>query len=212
LGTQNRVFCTVFDPWQWVVERVAEEAGNLSVVDERTNLPTGIVAAAKSENQSEAPLTPSARRRRKRTPGPCTLRLEVSDSDGKILEAVHGSSEAFDGLEDKDELVRTLQRCRCEHLELSPPSRLLNWDVTIGECNNLVGESMPMLKGNQNEERIAVLKEPMGTRGTGVFFVRNSQEIHEIIEEHRKRAVDEPNFLDNLIAAKGRIPSWGKWH
>ncbi len=56
--------------------------------------------------------------------------------------------------------------------------------------------------------RIAVLKEPMGSRGTGVFFVKDADEIHKIIEEHRQRAVSEQGFLDNLIAQKGRIPSW----
>eukprot|EP00339_Tiarina_fusa_P028620 CAMPEP_0117020124 /NCGR_PEP_ID=MMETSP0472-20121206/15338_1 /TAXON_ID=693140 ORGANISM="Tiarina fusus, Strain LIS" /NCGR_SAMPLE_ID=MMETSP0472 /ASSEMBLY_ACC=CAM_ASM_000603 /LENGTH=126 /DNA_ID=CAMNT_0004725247 /DNA_START=16 /DNA_END=396 /DNA_ORIENTATION=+ len=101
-----------------------------------------------------------------------------------------------------------MQRCRCENLELSPPSRLINWDVTKEECMNLVGESLPSLLGNKNKEKVAVLKEPMGSSGTGVFFVSNAHEIHEIIEEHRKRAQNEPDFLDNLIAAKGRIPSW----
>ena len=48
----------------------------------------------------------------------------------------------------------------------------------------------------------------MGSRATGVFFVRDTDEIHTIIEEHRQRAVSERGFLDNLIAQKGRIPSW----
>jgi hypothetical protein len=209
LGEQNTIVCTVRSPWQWVIERAFEERGNLSIVDKPTDLPTG---AANSGQEDVCPSTPSSRRRRnKKAPSACTLRLEVQDNDsGDILEAVHGNSDAFDGLEDKDELVRTMQRCRCEHLDLSPPSRLLNWDVTKDECMKLVGTKLPILLGNESGERIAVLKEPMGSSGTGIFFVRTAEEIHAIIEEHRKRAVDEPHFLDGLIAAKGRIPSWGK--
>lgn len=156
-----------------------------------------------------------------------------SNSDGN-LQAFHGNSEAFDGLEDKDEFVRTLQHCRCEHLELSPPSKLINWDATKDECRNLVGESLPVLLSNSHKKntdakdgtadsdsegqqattqpptvRMAVLKEPMGSKGTGVFFVKNADEIHEIIEENRKQATEEPGFLDELIALKGRIPKWG---
>lgn len=67
---------------------------------------------------------------------------------------------------------------------------------------------MPCLIGEPASTRIAVLKEPMGSRGTGVFFVRDADEIHKIIEEHRQRAVSEQGFLDNLIEKKGRIPSW----
>jgi hypothetical protein len=48
----------------------------------------------------------------------------------------------------------------------------------------------------------------MGSRGTGVFFVRDSDEIHAIIEKNRKEATSEEGFLDKLIAEKGRIPSW----
>jgi hypothetical protein len=211
-GGDNSVVCTVRSPWQWVLERAGKEFTQLEVVDKPADLPTGKLAAIDNgeSSQSGAPSTPSSRRRRKKGPAPCTLRIEVRDGNGEILEAVHGTSEAFDGLEDKDELVRTMQRCRCEQLELSPPTRLINWDVTKEECLNVVGASLPTLVGNPGGEKMAVLKEPMGSSGTGIFFVRNAQEIHEIVEEQRKRASEEPGFLDNLIAAKGRIPSWGK--
>ena len=76
----------------------------------------------------------------------------------------------------------------------------------------MVGDSLPCLKEenqiDSTSKRIAVLKEPMGSRGTGVFFVRDADEIHSIIDEHRQRAVSENGFLDNLIDKKGRIPSW----
>ena len=68
---------------------------------------------------------------------------------------------------------------------------------------------MPCLEScSTGSTHIAVLKEPMGSRGTGVFFVKDADEIHAIIEEHRQRAVSEQGFLDDLIAQKGRIPSW----
>lgn len=210
LDGSREVYYSVREPWQWVMRKVAAGAEHVHEV-EVAELPSSKLAALTAPTpDAPTPLTPSARRKKKKNPGPCTLRLEVPDASGEIMEAVHACSEAFDGLEDKDELVRTVQRCRCEHLELTPPSRLINWDVTKEECMNLVGDSLPKLLANEGKETVAVLKEPMGTRGTGVFFVKDAHEIHEIIEVHRKRAVDDPEFLDNLIAVKGRIPSWGK--
>jgi hypothetical protein len=206
----NSVSYTIRSPWQWVLKKVANDMKNLTEV-EKSGLPTSKMMAASSLLDTPVTDSISSRRQRKKAPAPCTLRIEIQDSDGNIVDAIHGTSQAFDGLEDKDELVRTCQRCRCEHLELSPPSRLINWDVTKEECVNLVGDPLPgLLANDKQEDRIAVLKEPMGSSGTGVFFVNNADEIHHIINEHRKRAVDEPELLDNLIARKGRIPSWGE--
>jgi len=84
---------------------------------------------------------------------------------------------------------------------------LINWDVSEDECKRVLGESLPVLPEN-TDSVYAVLKEPMGSRGEGVFFVKDAEEIHKIITEHRQRAQKEPGFLDQLIAAKGRIPSW----
>lgn len=44
----------------------------------------------------------------------------------------------------------------------------------------LVGNSLPVLNTNTNAEKVAVLKDPMGSSGTGVFFVSNAEEIHEV--------------------------------
>lgn len=205
LVPSNDIICTVSETWRWLLEEALEEQ-KLSIVDSPAELPT----AALVDVAESPPPTPSARRRKKKPASSCPLRVEVKNSEGRVLRAAHGNSEAFDGLEDKDELVRTLQRCRCEHLELSPPSRLVNWDVTKEECNNIVGKDMPTLLGNEGAETFAVLKEPMGSRGDGIFFVRNADEVHAIIDEHKKEAMAKPNFLDDLIASKGRIPSWGK--
>jgi hypothetical protein len=149
-------------------------------------------------------------------PPATTLNLEVTSAKtDEILLAVHGTSPAFNGLEDKDELVRTIQRCRCEHLALTPPSVLINWDVSREECLNVIGPRLPTLDPNAPDATddgniVAVLKEPLGSQGEGVFFVNSIDQIHSQIESNRQRAQEEPGFLDDLIARKGRIPSWGK--
>lgn len=226
----SHIFISVREPWSWVMEDVcSRNSGGLSTVTrvESTNdLPSrklasvATLAAASHPNNSR-----TGRRRHQKNStatadAKCTLRVEIisntntrdDNSRPWILKAFHCSSQAFDGLDDKDELARTLKRCRCDDLHISPPSQLINWDVTKEECKNLVGESLPCLvedtRTTSASTRIAVLKEPMGSRGTGVFFVRDADEIHTIIERHRQQAVSEDGFLDNLISQKGRIPSW----
>jgi hypothetical protein len=172
------------------------------------DLPTARATAATPQ------MTPSSRGRRrgKTAPLASTLKIEICDATGDtVFVAAHGTSSALDGLEDKDELVRTMQRCRCEEKHLSPPSILINWDATHEECLKIVGDTLPVVEGNMLEDKVAVLKEPMGSQGKGIFFVRTAEDIHKIVSEQRQRAHDEPGFLDTLIARKGRIPSWGKW-
>jgi len=205
-------------PWQWVMREIKKKP--MVEVESAQQLPSSklVGAAATSAGIDTPSSTPSTRRRRQKgikdkINGPSALKIEVShDETGEILFAVHGTSSALDGLEDKDELVRTIQRCRCEQLNLSPPSYLINWDVTREECFNVVGNALPTLESNTSKEIFAVLKEPMGSQGSGIFFVKDAEEIHRIIDEHRQRALEEPHFLDNLIAAKGRIPSWGEFY
>jgi hypothetical protein len=247
----------------------AKLAAELAAAAASSSSPERMVPLRRNSNAdgSESMLDRSNRRNSRRqrptkaltTPGAFMLCVEVvfqksdipnnnnNDNNATALQAFHGNSEAFDGLEDKDEFVRTLQHCRVEHLELSPPSRLISWDVTKEECRNIVGESLPVLTSNNDNNntnntseatrndtadnntndnngeecttttttiqpstiRMAVLKEPMGSKGTGVFFVKNADEIHEIIEQNRKKAVEEPGFLDRLIEQKGRIPKFG---
>ena len=191
----------------------------MTEVEKSADLPSAKIiaqngAANNGEQAAPLPRSASARRRQRlakerRAGAPSTLRLEKINTKNDAIEiAVHGTSAALDSLEDKDELVRTIQRCRCEHLQLSPPAVLINWDVSKDECKRVLGDSLPVLPGNSG--RYAVLKEPMGSRGEGVFFVKDAEEIHKIVSEHRQRAQKEPGFLDKLISAKGRIPSWGK--
>jgi hypothetical protein len=211
-------------PWKWVMRKL-QESERMTEADTPSDLPSAKLAAAAAVGDAaplnggtesvtaNTPTTPASRRRRQKIRDklnvPATLRIEIVNPKTGALElAVHGTSSAFDGLEDKDELLRTIQRCRVEELGLSPPSILINWDVTREECLNVIGKGLPKLKTNQNDEIIAVLKEPMGSQGRGIFFVKDAEEIHKIISEHRQRALDEPHFLDNLIERKGRIPSW----
>ena len=101
------------------------------------------------------------RRRRKKQPVASTLRLEITlstaatttnsnkeDEDAtseknNYLSHVqkrfhHGVSQALDGLQEKDELVRTIQKC-CpattdDWMAIIPPTVLLPWDVSREEC------------------------------------------------------------------------------
>ena len=152
--------------------------------------------------------TPNTKRRNaKKRVQPCTVRFDVLDKKGKLLEAHHGISSAFDGLEDKDELVRTFQRCRADFFGFSPPSTLIRWDATLSECINMVRE-WPTLKGNEGAT-MAVLKEPIGSQGEGIYFVDSVEQVYEIINKHRNRAIREgQGFLDTIMEQKGRIPSW----
>lgn len=226
----SHIFLSAREPWEWVMKDVCTvNSGGLSTitqVDTAQNLPSAKLASIAAFAVASNPDISRSRRRKPKnsntatTDANCTLRVEIV-SNAKThndkfrpwsLKAFHCTSQAFDGLDDKDELARTLKRCRCEDLNISPPTQLINWDVTKEECKNLVGDSLPSLVGDNlpdsSSARIAVLKEPMGSRGTGVFFVGDAEEIHTIIEKQRQRAVSEQGFLDNLIAQKGRIPSW----
>jgi len=226
----SHIFLSVREPWKWVMNDVCTgNSGGLSTVtrvDNAHDLPSGKLASVAIHATASHPNNARTGRRRSQknntatTDVNCTMRVEIVSNSNThneisrpwILKAFHCTSQAFDSLDDKDELARTLRRCRCEQLAISPPSQLINWDVTKEECKNLVGNSLPCLleedRNTSTSTRIAVLKEPMGSRGTGVFFVRDADEIHSIIEDHRQRAVSEDGFLDNLISQKGRIPSW----
>mmetsp|Transcript_7878 Transcript_7878/g.17480 ORF Transcript_7878/g.17480 Transcript_7878/m.17480 type:complete len:387 (-) Transcript_7878:269-1429(-) len=208
-STEKSVHYVVLHPWQWVMESLVSDL-KMNPIEEATNLPTAKQQASQEVSSASPRRTRRNRGARQKTSqGRTSLRMEIVDnSTGQIVLAAHGTSACFDGLGDKDELVRTFQRCRCEHVELSPPSILIQWDVTKEECNNLVGSSLPRLGTAKNSSVVAVLKEPMGSRGRGIYFVRTADEIHAIIDENHQKASADPDLLENLIAAKGRIPSW----
>jgi len=207
---------TVRSPWQWVLTAISTDG--MKEIEKSADLPSAKIIAQNGANgaqgdEGQPPSRSASVRRRQRQAKerragiPSTLRLEkLNGKTGAIEMAVHGTSAALDSLEDKDELVRAIQRCRCEHLNLSPPAVLISWDASKDEVKRVLGDSLPALPGHSGN--YAVLKEPMGSRGEGVFFVKDAGEIHKIVTEHRQRAQKEPGFLDTLISAKGRIPSW----
>jgi hypothetical protein len=174
-------------------------------VDVPKNLPSGSLT-----QKITVTATPNTVRRRaavvKKGPTPCTLKLELVKHQ-KLLQALHGTSAALDGLDDKDELVRTMQRCRCEHLNIGPPSILIKWDISRTELGNYVPQ-LPVLPGNESHN-MAVLKAPMGSRGDGIYFCESADDAFTHIERHRQQALAEPDFLENIMDQKGRMPAWG---
>lgn len=187
---------TVRSPWEWVLKKVESDIP-MVYVDDRLKMVSGLLQ----------PTPNTIRRSAKKRIQPCTVRFDLVSESGKLLEAHHGTSSAFDGLEDKDELVRTFQRCRAEYWGFTPPSTLIRWDATLAECQNMVRE-WPVLAGNEGAT-MAVLKEPIGSQGEGIYFVSNVDELYEILERHRNRAINEgQGFLDTIMEQKGRIPSW----
>lgn len=176
-------------------------------VDNPGDLPS---MSFQSDTAAETPSTNRRRTRIARPSGIATLKLEIWNDENVLQFAAHGNSSAMDSLEDKDELVRAFQRCRCDHLNITPPSVLLNWDVTHEECLNVVGDELPSLEENKDEKKYAVLKEPMGSQGQGIHFVSSAEEIFDVVERQHKRALEERELLNRLIEAKGRIPSWGE--
>lgn len=203
------VYYVVRAPWQWVMDSVASSPQNktpMKQVTSEKDLPSGLL-----KTNTAVTATPNIQRRRsflKKGPSPCTLRLEVGSlGETPVLKlALHGTSAALDGLEDKDELVRTMQRCRCEHLQISPPSILIQWNVLREELPNYV-PSLPTLA---QDHSIAVLKEPMGSAGDGIYFVKNHEEAFEHIQRRQQQVAQEPELLDNIMNQKGRMPAWGE--
>jgi len=215
-------------PWAWVMKYVADLSPT-NDIDSMMELesPSKMTSCKILQTEASVINTPStSRHRRKKFPSTkapssepqlsTVISLDVLEANtSKFIFAAHGTSFAFDGVDDKDELVRTLQRCRCDHLNISPPSLLLRWDLTREECTNLVGDTLPILPGNT--KNVAVLKEPFGASGRGIHFVSSHEDIYNIIESHRKKndtaASDETGLsvLDKIIAQKGRIPFWGTY-
>lgn len=213
---------TVRAPWSWVLERVADdltiscakgqstEEGNN---DDGENTPSDLRYCCSHRN------LPSYRRpeprKHRRPPMPCTLRLDrvTTTRDGVTkIESFHGTSWALNGLEDKDVMVRTFEEIESTQ-DFIPPSILLPWDCT--EQNNDVWAELcsdpqchwPHLNKLAS---FAVLKQPLGSRGDGIYFVKGIEQVREIVETHRVQALRDIPFLESIRAQKGgRMPSWG---
>ena len=146
----NHIFMAVREQWNWVLEDICSNntGATMTRVDTAEDLPSGKLASVAKLAAASHPNTSRSSRRRNQknntaiTDANCILRVDVisntklqkSDTRPWILKAFHCTSQAFDGLDDKDELARTLKRCRCEDMEISPPSQLINWDVTKVSC------------------------------------------------------------------------------
>jgi len=192
-------------PWQWVFKEAFQE-----LIDTRTNNSThneiflsGRVK--RCEEVSNARLLPSknniTKQNKTRRFG-CTLRIELASSiNSDIFFCYYGTSQAMEGLADKDEFVRTLSNFNCEYL--SPPSLLIDWDVSESYC---LAIKIPTTCHDNN---VAVLKTPLGSRGEGVFFISCGEEIVHYVQQNYIRAMEEKgNFLQDVYQSKGRYPSW----
>jgi len=225
--TNSSIQYTINGPWQWVMERVGDESKSSIgyAMEERTHR-SDLPSTTLLPPRTTAVATPSRRSRaNKKKTRTSTMSLDVisttttttkngdnkaGEGDGVVLKSSHhGISAALDGLEDKDELVRTLQRCRIDHLGYAPPSQLIRWDITLSECQKMITE-LPLLQtqdtNTDNSTSFAVLKEPLSSQGKGIHFVSSTQEIYSIMENHRKNSSSD--YLDEVIETKGRIPCW----
>lgn len=146
----NHIFVSVRNPWKWVLEDVCTRnnggLATITPVDAADGLPSAKLASVATLATARHPNNSRMNRRRNQknnsalTEANCTLRVEIISNTNTstrndnfrpwVLTSFHCTSQAFDGLDDKDELARTLKRCRCEDMEISPPSQLINWDVT----------------------------------------------------------------------------------
>ncbi len=56
---------------------------------------------------------------------------------------------------------------------------------------------------------VAVLKEPMGSSGEGIYFCQTIQQVYQQMERHKNLASEDGDYLDNIMNIKGRMPAWG---
>jgi len=233
----NVIHYTVIDTWQWVMKRVSKESSisgyTMKEIEDRINLPSTTLLQQQEQSSSSTTRRNFCRKKKKKA-SDSTVTLDVmgitttngknttnsSKNNGQGEELVlkschHGISSALDGLEDKDELVRTFQRCRIDHLGYAPPSQLIQWDITLAECQKRITK-LPSLQQEEldkntndddDEVVVAVLKEPLSSQGKGIHFVTSVQEIFDVMENHRNMKSSD-DFLDEVMETKGRIPCW----
>jgi len=193
-------------PWQWVFKEAFQELIDARTNDNSHNEISFLSGRVKRcEEVSNARLLPSknfiTKQSKTRRFG-CTLRIELASSiNSDIFSCYYGTSQAMEGLADKDEFVRTLSNFNCEYL--SPPSLLIDWDASESYC---LAIKFPTTRHDNN---VAVLKTPLGSRGEGVFFISCVEEIVHYVQQNYIRAMEERgNFLKDVYQSKGRFPSW----
>lgn len=132
----------------------------------------------------------------------------------RILSSHYGTSSAMNGMDDKDEFFRTLEKCNCTHL--SPPSELVAWDFDKDELKARIDAFLSM-NGHPTDTNV-VLKTPMGSCGAGVFFIAANNEDDKyseawnIISQNYFKAMSKiDGFIDRVCQSGNQtrqIPSW----
>ena len=111
---------------------------------------------------------------------------------GKRL--VLGDSLLLEGLEDKDVFAYTMNKYAADKI---PYTLLLPYDAHLTGKEQVVLPSTP-----------AVLKQPLGCCGEGVFFVYSPDDVLKKVAEDYERATKEKGFLAEIMRSKQRIPMW----
>ena len=111
---------------------------------------------------------------------------------GKRL--VLGDSLLLEGLEDKDVFAYTMNKYAMDKI---PYTLLLPYDAHLNAKEQVKLPSTP-----------AVLKQPLGCCGEGVFFVYSTEDVLKKVAEDYERATKEKGFLEEIMRSKQRIPMW----
>lgn len=119
----------------------------------------------------------------------------VSLITNAIVLVVRLDSEGFSDLDPKDSLYRRL--LPHDAAACMPETTLIPWNATAEDIN-ILKFTVP-----------ALLKASMGSGGFGLYYVYHPRDILAVIMNHRKRAENEPRFMENLIDSyEGADPCW----
>jgi hypothetical protein len=124
---------------------------------------------------------------------PSTANFLFSDGNRLVL----GDSLVLEGLEDKDVFVTTMSKYSSDKI---PPSTLLPYDMHLSDEKKKAALVLPSTP--------AVLKQPLGCCGHGVFFVSTVDEVLSKVKGNYARAQAEKGFMELIVRTKKRIPEW----
>eukprot|EP00943_MAST-04B_sp_MAST-4B-sp1_P006992 g6992.t1 len=180
-------YYTVISFWKWVFEKALPPSNN-------------------SENQSIVAV-PSRKmllnmlnlnKEIMRLHRPSTANFVFHSSTLRKRRIVLGDSLVLEGLEDKDVFVSTMSNYAKYKI---PQSILIPFDLHLSKQNN--NKNKTMLDNVLTLPTVpAVLKQPLGCCGHGVFFVSTVEEILEKVETNYKNAHAEKGFLDMIMKTK----------
>lgn len=112
------------------------------------------------------------------------FRFDVVDQTS-LCGMIRVDSLSMSFLDPKDVLYHELQRVQLE--KYMPPSELIPWTVDNLEDLPVSFPSTP-----------ALLKAPLGSGGSGLYFIHTKEDILEIIKQHRLKALQTPGFLNSV--------------